>query len=164
MADTFQDTHMWKFIPISAITMMIPTRGAVTFANLKKGSQYKLEPINRKNDAGGETTVAYQFSGTFIVIQNNYQDMLPALHAMVVNNPTDTSIHLTSGGNQPNGATMTIDLNYATLQLRDLSVKISFSQSDFTPDLLINVSGIFSRELFESTTLPIFNQDDRYLS
>ncbi len=167
----------WKIIPIDEITLTIGDL-ILDIYNLRKGSQWSLKPILRANDAGGQSTVGFIFTGNFIVQQNNYQDMLPALSKMAhAKDFSDFYLQLTKT-NQTNTAFMWLSTNGVVpggteekpteipIKLKSWTVNWEISQNDLYPLLTINIKGLLSLDAIdmipsteEDQHVQLFNQN-----
>lgn len=147
---TYSTPSKWRLTPIHSVSIMVNST-QVKFVNLKQGSTWGIKPILRKNDEGGQSVLAYKFEGKFIVFQNNYQDMISDLNLLQTYNPTDIDLELTAPTNQSATGKLwvTIDgkIDGVDPALKKWFVNWEISQSDLSPNLIINVSGFFSKDI-----------------
>ncbi len=158
----YNDVTQWKILPICAIKFSPsgPEFGSLTQPNncvLEKGSEWKITPILRSNDEGGQTTVAIVFEGTFIVIMNNYETMLPDLKSLATSNPVDFDLSLKALTSQPNGSGLWISVD-RSIKAKNWHSSWEIIQNDISPRLRINVKGIFSLDALDNTEPKIFTQ------
>jgi hypothetical protein len=163
----FCDIRNMKIIPINSAKIMygadvggagINGIGLITFDNLEAGSQWELNPVLEDNDRGGQTIVAFEFKGTFIVLQNNYQDMRPALSNMTHYQPSDFDLFLKAISEQANGDMMWITCDEPTVAVNDWHLTWAITQKDLSPLLTINITGIMSIDMIDAASIPFFTQ------
>lgn len=157
-----KDPREYKIIPTHHIRIGI-AGGGDYYYNLEDGSSWTLAPILRKTDRGGDRIVGFIFTGTFIVLQNNYQDNNAGFTNIIANQPTDFDMWLYPGyatpwqteedwNSQDNGAHIhfTADdvLLAGTMNVKDWHANFSINESKESPRLTINIQGYFSNDLF----------------
>lgn len=163
----------WRALQLSEVWIFFSDENYY-IRNLKKGSTFDFQPILTDNDLGGQTIVGFKLSSKLIVVQNNYEELMPMLRRFT---------RLTPGGNhlytmpvflafelsndkslegEENDERLFINFvsNNQTILVKDFNLTWSITQNDIAPELIIELKGFFSKDLIELTNLPIFKQYD----
>lgn len=158
----YKDSIHWKILPICAIKFSPtgPEFGSLTqpsYCVIESGSEWKITPVLRPNDEGGQTTVALIFEGSFIVIMNNYETMLPDLKILATTPPVDFDLSLNALSQQPNGARLWVSVD-SNIKAKSWHSNWEIVQNGISPRLKINVKGIFSLDVLNDATNKLFTQ------
>ena len=157
------DVREFKFIPIHHIRIGI-NGGGDYYYNLEEGSQWSLIPVLRPNDRGGNRIVAWKFEGTFVVLQNNYEDNLAGF-TNIINYPVGdfdlwlapgyatTTNEWTEWSSDMNSGFFQISYDSGNSKVKQWHATFDLKQSKETPRATIQISGLFSSDMFDSGTI-----------
>lgn len=168
-----KDIKKWRALQINEIWLFFADENYY-IRNLKKGSTFEFQPILTDNDFGGQTIVGFKLTSKLIVIQNNYEELMPMLRRFTAHNfggnhaltaPTFFAIELSNDKSfedvdNDERIFFNIVSNNQTALVKDFNLTWSIAQNDIAPELTINIQGLFSRDIINLTNLPIFKQYD----
>ena len=166
MAVFINDVKKWRALQINEVWLFFAAENYY-LKNLKKGSTLQFTPILTDNDLGSQTTVGWKLTSKIIVVQNNYEELMPMLRIMA--EPTNTPIFV--GFELSNDKSLVDSVNDERLffnfvsnnqevKVKDFNITWDITQNDIAPELNIEIKGIFSKDIMNLTNLPIFKQYD----
>lgn len=159
---TYNDITQWKKIPLSELKIHTglsdDSVGLVTFGKLEDGSTFMLRPVLTDNDTGGQSIVGWIIEVEAIVLQNNYEDMLPTLQAFSFATITDLDLKLQADSEDVGGEKLWITAD-ETLDVDDINVSWHIDYQTYPgPKLVIKVREILSVEAISMETNTLFVQ------
>lgn len=152
---TYGDISKMKIYPICELWLYYPGASEprlYTFKNLETGSNMTLEPILVPNDKGGQTVVAWTQKISAIILENNYGTKSQALVDMATEYLSDVEVVFKALTNQKSGAHMHFSPDSSPLPVvKEYSLTMSFDFADLIPRMTLNITGLLSCDLFQST-------------
>lgn len=153
---TYNNTANWKILPANSILLWIDGEYH-EFKNIAENSYYKISPITRPDDIGGNRTIALRFDGKFSIAENNIEDMSASLIAMSIGDAEAIFIELKALPGQQNGERLTIMPDETGTSINDWSFEWEVNSDEGNLNLELKVSGILSLDSL-SASLSLFQQ------
>ena len=151
-----RDPREYNVIPIHHIRIGI-AGGGDFYYNLEDGSEWKFAPVEKQTDRAGARIVAFVFEGTFIVLQNDYQNMLDGFRHLIQYKPSDFDLFLAPGYSVPwreyaegnsqelgNFMQISVDTSTTAPFVKDWHGTFSLSENKESPRLIIKIRGVLS--------------------
>lgn len=159
---TYNDIKQWKKIPLSAVKIHTGTEtdsvGLATFENLEDGSTFMFRPVLTDNDTGGQSIVGWVIEVEAVVLQNNYEDMLPTLQAFSKVTITDLDLNLEADDDDTGGEQLWITVD-ETIDVNDINLSWHIDYQSYPgPKLIINIKEVCSIEAIDMETYTLFTQ------
>jgi len=155
----------WKIMPIFDVYFVFENGNAHKFETLLDGSDVQVQPVQVKNDWGGNTTTAFKLTGQFLVAQDNYSDLNTFFQDCLSQKCEQITIGLAHGeSNVPNAGWMHINnAQNRTLYPVDYEmydINWSINAKGVSPLLTINILAYFSIDiLYNNKENSLFNQE-----
>jgi hypothetical protein len=122
-----------------------------------EGASVTLKPVTQIDDHGMPIVVAYKIEATAVIYENNYEELLPALRLINKSVPNRVTLLLKGGSSQPNASQIDIQA-VDTITEKAWGCYAELEANSEHPNLTIKIFGLFSTDLIDMTTNPLFNQ------
>lgn len=173
MAVVFDDSREWRIVPIHYVKFMLKSKAIdwrtepegeetnIEFGTLEEGSNFVLDSVTAPDDLGGERIVAYRFTGSFIILQNNYVQLLPVLRALAMSKLNNFYVMMAPESGQPHGRQLWFSSSNAVSTVTPArlpwvhtwSTKFSIKNEKESPRLTLTVKGLMSVDFVDTNFL-----------
>lgn len=160
---THNDITVSRVIPFTKMKLYIhdgTTEHTLEFYNLMDGANLAFTPVIDTDDEGLDVPQAYKLEVSASVYENNLETLLPELKLMSLYKVSKIILTCAPRADvtQPGGGTLELQVR-DSITVNSMRCTWAFNAaSEVNQTLDISIKGLFSADVLNMTTNPIFNQ------